>query len=278
MDLVIAEAVGKEKEYGREQGIEVKETTNKIIGISAPTLHGYSTSLVSKAIHELVVLIHRHKDAGLLDGMLGILRGGKGASKYDAYAAALTKFFNDPKSGEISMDLLTALFIVSSRIRLRGTSGKKSDAKMDIVMGDKETEFAITNPAHIKASLDAIEKKQGSGHIKMNIGARHIGTGTTESIENILNKSIFSKERLTPIKIQTEITKLLTDKYSKLLVVDKSDNASERATLYDKSTMFKLKFAFIGFGKIYLSLPGATADQKKHAQAKAAQAGEEEKN
>lgn len=273
MDLVIAEAVGKEQEYGSEQGIEVKETTNKIIGISAPTLHGYSTSLVNRAIHELVVLIHRHKDAGLLDALLGILRGGRGASRYEAYSSALKKFFDDPKSGEISMDLLTALFIVSARIRNR-SGNEKSGAKMDIVIGDKETEFAITNPSQIRAALDSVEKEKSSGRVKMNIGARHIGTGTSESIENVLKKSIFFREKLTPRKIRDEVTKLLTNKYSKLLVVDKSDSSAQRATLYDKSTMHKLKFAYIGFGKLYLAMPGATRDQIKTSQ----NSGGEQKN
>ena len=72
------------------------------------------------------------------------------------------------------------------------------------------------------------------------------------------------------------VTKLMTDKYSKLLVVNKSAAAtSDRAVLYTIETMNQLRFGYLGFGKLYLLLPGGTSsDISKTTK----DAGEEEAN
>jgi hypothetical protein len=90
-----------------------------------------------------------------------------------------------------------------------------------------------------------------------------------------MKKIKFFNQQITVNNLNDMVVKLMTDKYSKLLVVDKSKTAKERAVLYDLNTMNRLKFGYLGFGKLYLLLPDATEDDiSKVTKA----AGEEESN
>jgi hypothetical protein len=255
MDLVIAEARPDVSKYGREQGIEVKEATNKAIGISLPTLKGYTNSEFYKAITELINLVHRFGD-NMLRSVIDILdKAVEDNTKKETYKNEILAFFEDPKSGEISMDLIKALMVVSAE--LSKNQPEKKDGVMDIEIGGEETEFDIKNVDKVKQDIDAA-KTRSNDNVRLDVVAKYSRSMPTEDMEVEMKKIRFFKEQITPAKIDDMVVKLMTDKYSKLLVVDKSKSAAQRATLYDLSTMNQLKFGYLGFGKLYLMLPGAT--------------------
>lgn len=264
MDLVIAEARADVEKYGGDQGIEVKEATNKVIGISLPTLKGYTHSEFYKAITELINLVHKYGDT-MLASILDILKEKTDDIKYKTYSEEMIAFFNDPKSGEISLDLIAALMVVSAHLGEISSKGKKG-AVMDIEIGGEETEFEISNVPDVKKAI-ATAKKSASADadVELNVVGKYQGTKPTEDLETEMKKIRFFKEMITPSKIDNMVANLMTAKYSKLLVVDKSPSAKQRATLYDKATMNQLKFASLGFGKLYLMLPGASEKDIKTA-------------
>lgn len=256
MDLVIAEARPDVEKFGREQGIEVKEATNKVIGISLPTLKGYTHSEFYKAITELINLVHKFGDE-MLSSMLETLKQGNSDENYKVHEEELIAFFNDPKSGEISLDLIDALLLISTNMKY--VKSDKKDGVMDIEIGGEQAEFDIENVPDVQKAVSVAKTSAGADKaVNMTVTAKYVGSTPTEDVMEQMKKIRFFREQITQDKIDAMVSKLMTDKYSKLLVVDRSASATKRATLYDTSTMNKLKFASLGFGKLYLQLPGAT--------------------
>lgn len=272
MDLVIAEARGDLEKFGRDQGIEVKEAKNKVIGISLPTLKGYTQSDLYKAITELVNLIHKFGDK-LYDSFVGIIdTSAEDETKKKEYKLEIEKFFNDPKSGEVSMTLIYALLVISSVVK--ASVPKTKDGVMDIDIGGEETEFDIKNVEDVKQDI-ATAKTKSNDNVTLNVVAKYSRSMPTEDMEAEMKKIKFFKEQITKEKLDEMVVGLMTNKYSKLLVVDKSATPDKRAVLYDLKTMNQLKFGYLGFGKLYLMLPGATSsDISKTTKA----AGDEESN
>jgi hypothetical protein len=272
MDLVIAEARADLEGFGRDQGIEVKEAKNKVIGISLPTLKGYTQSDLYRALTELINLVHKFGDK-LLDSFISIIENTtENKPLKDEYKNELIKFFNDPKSGEVSMTLIKALLLVSTVIKAEVPT--KKDGVMDIEIGGEETEFDIKNVDKVKQDIETAKTKSND-NVQLNVVAKYSRSTPTEDMEAEMKKIKFFNQQITVNNLNDMVVKLMTDKYSKLLVVDKSKTAKERAVLYDLNTMNRLKFGYLGFGKLYLLLPDATEDDiSKVTKA----AGEEESN
>lgn len=246
--------------FGEEE-IEVKEVQSQGIKISAPTLKDYSKSEFNIAVHELALAATRID--GIEDFLLKVLNdNGDLYKKIDdpqreKHIEAIKKFFNDPKVGELTYFLLDAIFIISTKLMNKSTTKKEPKAKIDIDLGDKHKELKVPEKAipDLQTQLSGITDK--SGPSKLSVIVAPTEETTDEYMEDQVMKLSFFKENWDQQRVQDEIVgKVISKKYTKLLVVDKSKG--NKATLYGPDTIKNLEFYGVGFGKIHLLMPGGT--------------------
>ena len=260
MDIVFAELGDK------EGGVEVKEVTGGTIAISAPTLDGFSNSPFNIAIHELALAVNKMpkmkdfltkvlKDVGISKG--GLYPDMGTDSNLDKHIQAIKSFFEDPKVGEVSQFLLDAIFLVSEKInrrrKTRNNNGKESAASIDIDIGNKHREFKVPDEKipDLNAAVDAARGEKTTLNIP-------IAPKDEESDEAIADKAIklsFFKENWDHVRVQKEIMELITKKYKKMIIIDKRKKQNN-AFLYDENKIKTLEFVALGFGKLYMYVPG----------------------
>ena len=260
MDIIFAEFGDK------EGGVEVKEVTGGTIAISAPTLDNFSNSKFNVAIHELALAAN--KTPRMKDFMLKVLKdpGINNGGLYpdignnpnlEKHEIAINAFFEDPKVGEVSQFLLDAIFIISEKIIKRKESGnkkgKESIGSVEIDIGNKHREFKVPDdkvPA-LNAAIDAV---QGEKTI-LTVPISPKDESSDEAIADKAMKLSFFRENWDQSRVQNEIMNLIIKKYTKMIIIDKRKKQNN-AYLYDTTKIRTLEFVALGFGKIFMYVPG----------------------
>lgn len=260
MDIIFAEMGDK------EGGVEVKEVTGGTIAISAPTLDNFSNSKFNVAIHELALAAN--KTPKMKDFMLKVLKDpstSKGGlypdigpnPNLEKHEIAINSFFEDPKVGEVSQFLLDAIFIISEKILRRKNSGnvgeKESMGSIEIDIGNKHREFKVPDEkvAELNAAIDAAQGEK-------TVLTVPISPKDEESDEAIADKAMklsFFRENWDQERVQEEIMNLIVKKYTKMIIIDKRKKQNN-AYLYDAAKIRTLEFVALGFGKIFMYVPG----------------------
>jgi hypothetical protein len=263
MDILFAELGPK------RGGIEVKEVIGGTIAISAPTLTGYSSSRFNVAVHEFVLAANKIK--GMRDFLIKVLTD-KGVSKGGIYPAianeryekkhkdAILKFFADPKVGEISYYFLDAIFIISEKIMRKNAMTGKGQAvpppvaTIDVDIGSKHREFKVPDVevGTLDKQIDNIAK--GTAPAKLNVSLEYTEESGDEFISQNAMKLSFFRENWDQERVQGEIIELILKKYGRMLIVDKSEG--NKILLFKRGDISKLEFYGVGFGKIFMAVPG----------------------
>ena len=243
-----------------EADVEVKEISNASIAISAPTLPGFSNSKFNVAIHELALAVNKIK--GFKEFILKVLEDDgelyapMSNPNIEKHKESIIKFFADPKVGEVSYYLLDAIFIISNKIIEKKSSGRKDEPKatIDVDVGDKHREFKVPDQSvsALSAQLNKISK--GSEPTKLDVDITYTDEDGDEYIAQQAMKLSFFKENWDKERVQEEIIKLISKKYTKLLIIDKSKG--NKAILFGPSEINGLEFYALGFGKIHMLVPG----------------------
>jgi hypothetical protein len=243
-----------------EADVEVKEISNASIAISAPTLPGFSNSKFNVAIHELALAVNKIK--GFKEFLLKVLEDNGDLysqisnPSIEKHKEAITKFFADPKVGEVSYYLLDAIFIISTKIVEKKSSGRKDSPKatIDVDVGEKHREFKVpdSSVSNLSAQLNKISK--GSAPTKIDVDIAYTDEDADEYIAQQAMKLSFFKENWDKERVQEEIIGLISKKYTKLLIIDKSKG--NKAILFGPPEINSLEFYALGFGKIHMLVPG----------------------
>jgi hypothetical protein len=125
-------------------------------------------------------------------------------------------------------------------------------AKAVIVVAGEKEEFAI-DPNDAKKEIDAIVNNQKPDltlKVKSSVEKK-----TQKDYEGEAKTLIYFKEKYTVDKISQELRKLLKNKYSGLIVIDKRAGNKARFVSADSEFMF----LNLGLNKINFVLPGTTA-------------------
>lgn len=252
MDILFAELADK------QGGVEVKEVTGATIAISAPTLTGFSNSKFNIAIHELALSVN--KTEGMKDFIKKVLEDdGKlykkmgPFDKMEKYKTAIDSFFQDPKVGEVSQFLLDAIFIVSEKIK-NPISGQKPDiGSIEIDIGNKHREFKVPDDqvATLNAKIDTVTGEKAVLDIPVE---PKVEKDDAIIAEKCMKLSFF-KENWDEKRVQEEVMKLITDKYKRMIIISKKKGTND-AELYDENKIKTLEFVALGFGKLYMYVPG----------------------
>jgi hypothetical protein len=253
VDILFAELADK------QGGVEVKEVTGATIAISVPTLKGFSNSKFNIAIHELA-LAAANKDQGVGYFIKKVLEDdGKLYKKMDSlekmekYKNAIDSFFYDPKVGEVSQFLLDAIFIVSEKIK-SPIKGKPSDiGSVEIDIGSKHREFKI--PDDKVATLNAKMNNVSGKTTVLDIPVEPKKEKDDEAIAEKCMKLSFFKENWNEQRVQKDVMDLVVGKYKRLLIISKKKGIND-AELYDENKIKTLEFVALGFGKLYMYVPG----------------------
>lgn len=252
MDILFAELADK------QGGVEVKEVTGSTIAISAPTLTGFSNSKFNIAIHELALSVN--KTEGMKDFIKKVLEDdGKlykkmgPFDKMEKYKTAIDSFFQDPKVGEVSQFLLDAIFIVSEKIK-NPISGQKPDiGSIEIDIGNKHREFKVPDDqvATLNAKIDTVTGEKAVLDVPVE---PKVEKDDAIIAEKCMKLSFF-KENWDEKRVQAELMKLITDKYKRMIIISKKKGTND-AELYDENKIKTLEFVALGFGKLYMYVPG----------------------
>lgn len=252
MDILFAELADK------KGGVEVKEVTGATIAISAPTLTGFSNSDFNVAIHELALAAN--KTDGMKDFVKKVLEDdGKlykkmgPFDKMEKYKTAIDSFFEDPKVGEVSQFLLDAIFIVSEKIK-SPISGQKPDiGSIEIDIGNKHREFKVPDDqvAALNAKIDNVTGEKAV----LDVPVEPKVEKDDATIAEKCMKLSFFKENWDEKRVQGEIMELITDKYKRMIIISKKKGTND-AQLYDENKIKTLEFVALGFGKLYMYVPG----------------------
>jgi hypothetical protein len=260
MDIIFAEFGDK------EGGVEVKEVSGGTIAISAPTLDKFSNSKFNIAIHELALAAN--KEPKMKDFMLKILKdvGVNNGGLYpnvgenpnlDKHETAINAFFEDPKVGEVSQFLLDSIFIISEKIlRQRenpDNKEKESIGSVEIDIGNKHREFKVPDDKvpELNAAIDSAQGEKTT----LNVPISPKDEEGDEVIAERAMKLSFFRENWDQARVQNEIMKLIVDKYTKMIIIDKRKKQNN-AYLYDKAQIRTLEFIALGFGKLFMYVPG----------------------
>lgn len=260
MDIIFAELGDK------EGGVEVKEVTGGTIAISAPTLDNFSNSKFNVAIHELALAVN--KMPKMKDFMLKVLKD-KGVSNGGLYPdigtdsnlekheAAINAFFEDPKVGEVSQFLLDSIFIISEKIIQRKNNPndkeKESIGSVEIDIGNKHREFKVPDDKvpELNAAIDSAQGEKTT----LNVPISPKDEESDEAIADRAMKLSFFRENWDQARVQKEIMDLIVKKYTKMIIIDKRKKQNN-AYLYDESKIRTLEFIALGFGKLFMYVPG----------------------
>ena len=242
-----------------EGNIEVKELIGNKIKISTPTLKNYSNSKFNVAIHELALAVNKIK--GIKEFCIKVLED-KGElymavndPKLEEHKNAINVFFDNPRVTELTITLLDAIFIISTKILNKKQADKTPKATIDIDIQDKHREFKVPENAieDLQAQLSKIS--QTSLPVKLSIPVSSTAEEGDDAIEQKVMKLSFFKENWDLDRVQKEIVEeLIAKNYSKLLVIEKS-STSNTATLYGPDTISRLKFSGVSLAKIELKMP-----------------------
>jgi len=260
MDILFAELADK------QGGVEVKEVTGATIAISAPTLTGFSNSKFNIAIHELALAVN--KTPKMKDFMLKVLND-KGISNGGLYPdigtdpdlkkheTAINSFFKDPKVGEVSKFLLDSIFLISEKIIQRKNNPenkeKESIGSVEIDIGNKHREFKVPDDKVPELSA-AIDSTQGE-ETTLNVPISPKDEEGDEAIADKAMKLAFFKENWDEKRVQDEVINLVIGKYKRMIIINKKKGTND-AVLYDESKIKTLEFVALGFGKLYMYVPG----------------------
>jgi hypothetical protein len=267
MDILFAELADK------KGGVEVKEVTGATIAISAPTLTGFSNSKFNIAIHELALAANKTK--GMKDFIEKVLKDdgelfkpiGQ-VDKIHKKIDAVNAFFADPKVGEVSQFLLDAIFIVSEKIKNPITGKPKELGSVEIDIGNKHREFKV--PDDQVAALNAKIDNVGAEKATLDVPIEPKIEKDDGNIAEKCMKLSFFKEDWDEERVQKEIMDLIIGKYKRMIIISKKKGVND-AQLYDENRIKTLEFVALGFGKLYMYVPGMG---KSKAQAAADTGGE----
>jgi hypothetical protein len=265
-----------------EKDIEMKELTGKskkdVVSISAPTLKGYYNTRFRIGIDELATEIRKSGNSGitaespdsydfeknpsLATFLVRVLETYPGPSEGDRakMLRSLVNFCSLLRTTEMPTNLFNALAEIG--VKLGSVSSSKTQpppepetprtAKAVIVVAGEKEEFAI-DPNDAKKEIDAIVNNQKPDltlKVKSSVEKK-----TQKDYEGEAKTLIYFKEKYTVDKISQELRKLLKNKYSGLIVIDKRAGNKARFVSADSEFMF----LNLGLNKINFVLPETTA-------------------
>ena len=244
VDLLYAEAGGD---------IEMKELTGKskkkIVKVSAATLNGFYGSEFKVAVDELAMALNKNK--GLGPFLERVLSGTKENSAEPLYPTsepvnitkvqteALSNFIKYKRTTEMPAGLFNALAIIGNKLAASDAKRPKDripPARADIVIGKDKQEYRIENPADAKRDMDKLSSsldKKADINLTVSLGA----TKTDAEIEQLAENLDFFKKQYTIESISEELSGLISEKYSGILLIDK--RGGNKAEFIPKGTYFK---------------------------------------
>jgi hypothetical protein len=130
---------------------------------------------------------------------------------------------------------------------------KESIGSIEIDIGNKHREFKIPDDKipELNTAIDSTQGKETTLSVP-------ISPKDEESDETIADKAMklsFFRENWDEKRVQDEIIDLVTGKYKKMIIISKKKGTND-AVLYDEAKIKTLEFVALGFGKLYMYVPG----------------------
>lgn len=242
----------------KETGVEVKEVTGATIAISAPTLTGFANTQFNIAIHELALAANKTPGMkGFLKKVLEddgtLYKDTRKFEKMNKYKDAIEAFFVDPKVGEVSQFLLDAIFIISEKIKNPVAQANKEIGSVEIDIGNKHREFKIPDD-QVAALNSKIDNVSGEKAV-LDVPVEPKKEKDDDAIAEKCMKLSFFRENWDEKRVQEEVMDRVITKYKRLLIISKKKGKNE-AELYKEDKIRTLEFVALGFGKLYMYVPG----------------------
>ena len=124
---------------------------------------------------------------------------------------------------------------------------------MEIDIGNKHREFKVPDDKvpELNAAIDSAQGEKTT----LNVPISPKDEEGDEVIAERAMKLSFFRENWDQARVQNEIMGLIVDKYTKMIIIDKRKKQNN-AYLYDKAKIRTLEFIALGFGKLFMYVPG----------------------